>query len=55
MIVFAAPTNKAAHLLCADALDGVPMKGNVEFITLFSQSMNQVPVQGAVPFNITEP
>ena len=27
----------------------------VELITLFAQSMNQVPVQGTVPFNIIEP
>lgn len=37
------------------ALDGVPMEGNVELITLLAQSMNQVPVQGMVPFNIIEP
>ena len=37
------------------ALDGVPMEGNVELITMLSQSMNQVPVQGSVPFNIIEP
>ena len=37
------------------ALDGVPMEGNVGLITLFAQSMNQVPVQGTVPFNIIEP
>ena len=36
-------------------LDGVPLEGNAELITLFAQSMNQVSVQGTVPFNIIEP
>ena len=37
------------------ALNSVPMAGNAELITLLAQSMNQVPVQGQVPFNIIEP
>ena len=37
------------------ALDGMPVEGDAELITLFAQSMNQAPVQGTVPFNIIEP
>lgn len=33
----------------------LPMAGNAELITLLARSMNQVPVQGTVPFNIIEP
>ena len=51
------PKNALLYILMNNvrALDGVPMEGNVELITLFAQSMNQVPVQGTVPFNIIEP
>ena len=51
------PKNALLYILQNNprALDAVPMEGNVELITLFAQSMNQVPVQGAVPFNIIEP
>ncbi len=51
------PKNALLYILQGNvrALDGVPMEGNVELITLFTQSMNQVPVQGTVPFNIIEP
>jgi len=51
------PKNALLYILQGNvrALDGVPMEGNVELITLFAQSMNQVPVQGTVPFNIIEP
>ena len=51
------PKNALLYILMNNirALDGVPMEGDVELITLFAQSMNQVPVQGTVPFNIIEP
>ena len=51
------PKNALLYILMNNirALDGVPMEGDVELITLFAQSMNQVPVQGTVPFNIVEP
>ena len=51
------PKNALLYILMNNvrALDAVPMEGNVELITLFAQSMNQVPVQGTVPFNIIEP
>jgi len=51
------PKNALLYILQGNvrALDAVPMEGNVELITLFTQSMNQVPVQGTVPFNIIEP
>ena len=51
------PKNALLYILMNNvrALDGVPMEGNVELITLLAQSMNQVPVQGTVPFNIIEP
>ena len=51
------PKNALLYILQGNvrALDAVPMEGNVELITLFAQSMNQVPVQGTVPFNIIEP
>ena len=51
------PKNALLYILQNNvrAMDGVPMEGNVELITLFAQSMNQVPVQGTVPFNIIEP
>ena len=51
------PKNALLYILKNNvrALDGVLMEGNVELITLLAQSMNQVPVQGTVPFNIIEP
>jgi len=51
------PKNALLYILTNNirALEGVSMKGSVELITLLSQSMNQVPVQGTVPFNIIEP
>ena len=51
------PKNALLYILQGNvrALDAVPMEGNVELITLLAQSMNQVPVQGTVPFNIIEP
>ena len=51
------PKNALLYILMNNvrALDGVPMEGNAELITLFAQSMNQVPVQGTVPFKIIEP
>ncbi|MBQ2954861.1 MAG: MBL fold metallo-hydrolase, partial [Clostridia bacterium] len=51
------PKNALLYILMNNvrALDGVPMEGDVELITLLTQSMNQVPVQGTVPFNIIEP
>jgi len=51
------PKNALLYILMNNvrALDGVPMEGKVELIALFAQSMNQVPVQGTVPFNIIEP
>ena len=51
------PKNALLYILMNNvrALDAVPMEGNVELITLLAQSMNQVPVQGTVPFNIIEP
>ncbi|MBE5811629.1 MAG: MBL fold metallo-hydrolase [Clostridiales bacterium] len=56
-VSIACPKNALLYILQGNvkALDGVPMEGNVELITLFAQSMNQVPVQGTVPFNIIEP
>lgn len=51
------PKNALLYILMNNvrALDAVPMEGNAELITLLAQSMNQVPVQGTVPFNIIEP
>ena len=51
------PKNALLYILMNNvrALDAVPMEGNAELIALFAQSMNQVPVQGTVPFNIVEP
>ena len=51
------PKNALLYILMNNvrALDAVPMEGNVELIALLAQSMNQVPVQGTVPFNIIEP
>ena len=51
------PKNALLYILQGNvrALDGVPMEGNTELISLMAQSMNQVPVQGQVPFNIIEP
>ena len=51
------PKNALLYILQGNvrALDGVPMEGNTELISLLAQSMNQVPVQGQVLFNIIEP
>ena len=51
------PKNALLYILQNNvrALDAVPMEGNAELIALLAQSMNQVPVQGQVPFNIIEP
>ncbi|MBQ7850799.1 MAG: MBL fold metallo-hydrolase [Clostridia bacterium] len=51
------PKNALLYILMnnVQALDAVPMAGNAELIALLARSMNQVPVQGQVPFNIIEP
>ena len=51
------PKNALLYILMnhVRALDGVPMEGNAELITLFAQSMNQILVQGTVPFNMIDP
>ncbi len=51
------PKNALLYILQGNvrALDAVPVQGDAALITLLAQSMNQVPVQGTVPFNIIEP
>ena len=51
------PKNALLYILQNNvkALGAIPMEGEVGLITLLAQSMNQVPVQGTVPFNIIEP
>ena len=56
-VSIACPKNALLYILQnnVQALEGVPVEGNVELITLLAQSMNQLPIQGTVPFNIIEP
>lgn len=51
------PKNALLYILQNNvrALSDIPVEGDASPITLLTDSMNQFPVQGIVPFNIVEP